>query len=146
MKRLLIVESLIVVVIGAIFVTAIAVQAILRYSSLRYIEQTIGITFPSRISQIDVFDSADSYVTVHIKMRQEDVASFASKEGLGTSPIGVTPWIETLRPENRTFPDHADLWYSEGHSNSNRWLCALDKNSGRLWVVVFYPDPGGASP
>jgi hypothetical protein len=146
MKRLLPVGSIIVVVIGAIFVTAIIVQAIPRYSSLRYIEQATGITFPSRVFQIDVFDSADFYVTAHVKMRQEDVASFASREGLGASPIDVTPWIEALRPENRTFPNSADLWYSEGRSNSNRWLCALDKNGGHLWIVVFYPDPSGASP
>lgn len=147
MKRVLLI-GIVAIIIGIILIIAVVAPGIhwLNHNRLAYIEQTTGIAFPPAVSQIDVFDNMEHFVAAHTKLQKTDIESFANKYGFGTTPVDVTPWIETLQPENHTIPTNADLRYLEGRSSSNRWLFALDQNSGRLWGVVFYPDPGGASP
>ena len=147
MKRALLI-GIIAIIIGIILIAIIAVPGIrwLSHNRLAYIERTTGIAFPSTISQIDVSDNMEFVTVAHVKLQETDIESFANKYGFSSTPVDVTHWIETLQSENRTIPSNAALRYLEGRSSSNRWLFALDQNSGRVWAVVFYPDPGGASP
>lgn len=147
MKRILI-FGLVVFAIVVIIVAIAAVPGIrwLMHQRLVYIEKTTGIVFPSTTSKIDVFDNTEFFFAAHAKLQETDIESFSSKHRFTTTPVDVTPWIDVLKSENRTIPDNADLRYLEGRNNTNRWLMALDQNSGRMWIVVFYPDPGGTSP
>ena len=144
MKRVLLI-GMVAIVIGIILILAIIVPGIrwLSHNRLAYIERATGIIFPSTVSQIDVFDNTEYFVVAHIKLQKADVEPFANKYGFDTTSVGLASWTESLKFENRIIPTNADLRYLEGRSSSNSWLFALDQDSGRLWMVVFYPDPGG---
>lgn len=147
-KRFFLVSS-IIVVIGCILLGSLVFIWGMRFwgeNSLAYIERTSGVLFPHQVSQVDVFDNHEFYVVAHVRLQEEDTPLFLNQYGFGTTPNTVTPWIESLKPENRTIPADASLRYLAGRSQSNQWVYVLDQNSGRLWVVVFYPDPGGATP
>jgi hypothetical protein len=109
-------------------------------------ERAMGITFPSSRSQVEVFDNGEYWIVAHLKLREQDIASFANMHKFDTEPVNVPPWIDALSLENRVIPMDADLRYLEGRSVENRWVCVLDQSSGRLWIVFFYPDLGGDLP
>jgi len=115
-------------------------------SQLAYIEKTTGISFPVRVSQIDTFDNGEYFTVAHVKLSEADIPVFTQKNGFFSEAVDVTPWIATLKPENRAIPAGARLRYLAGRSQTNRWVYALEQETGRMWVVVFYPDPGGALP
>jgi hypothetical protein len=137
-----------VIIIGLACLVAIAVLTSFLWPNIRlgYIQRATGIAFPIGLSQVDVYDNLEFYIVAHVKLHEKDVAAFADKHGFSTTPVSTTPWIEALKLQNRTIPANADLQYLEGRSSDNHWLCALDRDSGRLWIVVFYPDPGGTLP
>lgn len=147
MKRVSLI-GIVAIVIGIILVVGIIISGIrwLSHNRLAYIERTTGITFPSPVSQIDVFDNTEYFVVAHVKLRKADVEPFANRYGFDTTSVDVALWMESLELENRTIPTNADLRYLEGRSSSNSWLFALDQDSGRLWMVVFYLDSGGTLP
>ncbi len=133
--------------IGLVCLVAIVVLAVILWfaSGLRYIQRATGIILPSGISQVDTFDNLEYYTVAHVRLRKEDIASFRDEYGFSIPDFHTSPSLMTvaLKPENRVIPANADLVYLEGRSESNSWQCALDQNSGRLWIIVFYPDPGG---
>lgn len=135
--------------LGVLVIVIAAVSAVvaglrwLNYNRLSYVERVTDVEFPSSVSQIDLFDNLEYFMVAHARLRDTDVKAFVNRYGFDTSPVEVTLWIELLTPENRTIPADADLLYLEDWNNSNRWLFVLDQKSGRLWMVVFYPDPGG---
>ena len=136
--------------IGSVCLVAIAVLVVILWlgSGLNYIQRATEINLPSGISQVDTFDNLEYFIVAHVRLRKEDVASFRDEYGFFSIPAFSTLYLPTegLKPENRTIPANADLVYLEGRSESNSWECALDQNSGRLWIVVYYPDPGGTLP
>lgn len=147
MKRALLV-GIVITMISILLIIGVIAPGIrwLNHNKLSYIEHVTGIAFPFSVSQIDVFDNMEHYVVAQIRLQDADITPFANEYGFNTAPVAATSLIETLKFENRTIPTNADLLYLEGHSNNNSWLSALDQNSGRLWIVVFYPDPGGVTP
>jgi hypothetical protein len=75
-----------------------------------------------------------------------DAARLSVEYGFDSIPLQISPWIEVLEPANRVLPSGSDLLYLGGESAENRWMSALDPGTGRLWMVVLYPDPGGTPP
>ncbi|MCL4871566.1 MAG: hypothetical protein KJ063_21620 [Anaerolineae bacterium] len=147
-KRLLFVGlTLIVISCALLGILAFISGSFGHHDQLAYIEKTTGLTFPAQLSQVDVFDNGEFYVTAHIKLRDEDSLAFINQYGFDKTPTMIlTPWIMMLKPENRIMPTNANVWYQEGRTASNRWECIIDQDSGRLWIVIFYPDSSGALP
>ena len=146
MKKLWLVGSIITIGAICLAATVVLIGISWRNARLGYIQNVTGITLPFWISQVDTFDNLETFFVAHVKLREQDIAPFTKEYAFNTTPVLLTPWIDTLGPKNRTLPVDADLWYLEGRSEHNRWLCTLDQKSGRLWIVVFYPDPGGTPP
>lgn len=109
-----------------------------------YVEQRTGIILPATVSEVDTFDNLEWFTVLHVRLAEDDVDAFAAQYGFDATPVLMSTMfpIETLKPENRDIPTSGDLVYLEGHSGCS-WTCALDRDSGRLWIVMFYPDPGG---
>lgn len=116
----------------------------LAQGRLGYIEQTTGLTFPAASTEVDTFDNGEFYTVAHLRLPVTEIAPWAAQ--FNAEPVELLPWITVLRPENRQLPAAAHWCYFSGQNTSQRWLAALDENSGRLWVVVFYLDPGGVGP
>lgn len=114
-------------------------------SGLQYIQRATNILLPSGYSEVDIFDNTEFYVVAHVRLRDDTIADFLHDYHFG-DPEFFIPWLDTLKPENRTLPTNAKLRYLEGRSATNSWQFVLDEQSGRLWMLVFYPDPGGTLP
>lgn len=142
MKRWLV--ALLVFVIGVALTIAL-ISLKWRTGRLPYIERVTGISFSSNLSQVDVYDNAEFYVVAHAKLN-EDGEAFVSRHGFTSESVEIDPWIEVLKPENRLISYENDLRFLEGRNTSHHWLGVFDLTSGRLWVVVFYPDSSGALP
>ena len=139
--------------IAVIFAICIIIFGLLAYflisnRPLNFIQNTTNIHLPSGISHVDTFDNLETYVVAHVKLPNGQVDAFRDRYGFTEAFDGeaATDWADMLSPDNRTPPSEGELHYLSGRSNTNRWLYTLDINSGRLWIVVFYADPGGALP
>lgn len=142
MKRWLV--ALFIVLIG-VALTIVLISLKWKAGGLPYIERVTGISFSSNLSQVDVYDNAEFYVVAHAKLNKDGEA-FASRNGFTSESVEIGPWIEVLKPENRLISYENDLRFLEGRNTSHRWLGVFDLTSGRLWMVVFYPDPSGTIP
>ncbi len=132
---------------GAVFMAIVLLcRDISRSAALSFITEASGIDLPQGCSEIDVFDGGEFYTSAHIRLPDRSVDEFTEVNGFSDTTVAVEPWIEFLRPENNEIPGNASLLYRSGRGETNAWLCALDRNSGRLWMVVFYPDPAGTPP
>jgi len=141
--------SLVLIAAGSVLLGSIAVALGMRfwkYSQLIYFEQTTGLNIPAEISLLDVFDNTETFIAVHLQLKDEDIQPFLQQSGFEPTFLNSTIWMATLKPENRTFPPDASLLHREGYSQYNHWECIIDQNSGRVWLVIFYPDPGGVPP
>ncbi|MBN1430241.1 MAG: hypothetical protein JXB07_17865 [Anaerolineae bacterium] len=147
MKRYLIVGSVLIALVSVVCIVVAAVQVPrwLNRSGLSYIEQTTGITFPSNISDVDIFDNAESFIVAHVRLQHEDIDPFVAQYGFAPMPFIPLLEVDTLSPENREIPAVAGLGL-EGRSTTSRWRFVLEQASGRLWVVVYYPDASGTLP
>ncbi|HNT77093.1 MAG TPA: hypothetical protein PKH77_18945 [Anaerolineae bacterium] len=126
-------------------VVCVGIMLLRLNPDIQYIQRTTGILLPMGFSQVDTFDNTEFYVVAHVRLRADSVADFLYDYGFD-DPEFFMPWLDVLKPENRTLPADAKLYYLEGRSATNRWQFILDEKSGRLWMVVFYPDPGGTLP
>lgn len=138
-----------IAVIGCALLASITLlrgRDVANRKSLAYIERTTGMVFPSGVSEVDVYDNLEFYVVAHARLPEKDTRLFINQHGFEPKPGAAMPWTESLRPENRAIPADADLWSLEGQSQTNRWVAVIEQNSGRLWMVIFYPDPGGTAP
>jgi hypothetical protein len=95
---------------------------------------------------VEVFDNGEFFSVAHLRIPMGRVDGFIGENTFKDTVIAVVPWIESLGPLNRDLPENARLVSLEGRAGSNTWLCSLDRNTGRLWIVVFYPDPAGTPP
>lgn len=118
----------------------------LNRTGLAYIEDTTGVAFPPSVSDLEIFDNAENFVAAHLRLPEGDIVTFANNHEFGTNPVDITPWIGSLSSPNRAIEPDTALLYLEGQNNSNRWAFVLDQATGRVWMVVFYPDPGGGLP
>lgn len=139
MKRWLLIAILLTI---SLVLAYIVIREGWKDASLAYIEQTTGISFSSRISHVDFYDNAESFIAVHLRI-SEDTDSFVARYGFNSKFANVEPWVDFLKPENRLVPYENDLLFLRGHNANSRWSCVFDPNSKRLWMVVFYPDPAG---
>lgn len=132
---------------GAVLV-ALAVLAgdLARTAAVRHISRVTGITFPRGCTDVDVRDDGEFYVAAHVRLPLESLEAFLQRHPFRDTSTAVGPWMLGLRPENRAIPEGSDTVWLEGRSGENAWSCALDRSTGRLWIVVFYPDPGGTPP
>ena len=132
---------------GAVVVALVVLaRDLARSADLRYISRATGMVFPSGCADVDVYDSGEFYLAAHLRLPVGEVDPFLEKGGFQDTVVSVAPWIDVLKPWNREIPEDAELVFLEGREDLNAWVCALDRNSGRLWMVVFYPDPGGTPP
>lgn len=132
---------------GAVTVALILLCRDLDNSSgLRFISDATGIRFPQGCSGVDVHDGGEFFVAAHLRLPLTHVDDFIAEYGFSDTIPVIEPWIGLLDPGNREVPGNAVLAGLEGRSEQNSWACALDPHSGRLWVFVFYPDPGGTPP
>ena len=120
--------------------------ALLGGGRLAYIEKATGLELPNDVYDVDIFDNGEFFLVAHLRLREEDAASLARSWGMAETPLEVESWTGVLQPGNREIPAGADMLYLEGGKAGNRWLAALDGSSGRLWIVVLYPDYGGDAP
>lgn len=117
-----------------------------RTAGLGFISDATGLVFPPGCMDVEVFDSGDFYSVAHLRIPSGRVEGFISGNGFTDTTLAVVPWIEALGPQNRAIPGDASLLCLEGRRERNSWLCALDRVTGRLWIVVLYPDPAGTPP
>lgn len=111
-----------------------------------YVARVTGIAIPAGAGDLESFDNGETFMVLHARMHPADAARTADLHGFDTLPLPVSPWIDVLSPANRALPPGADMLFLEGCDSTNRWVSALDPGSGRIWVVVFYPDAGGTPP
>lgn len=134
-------------VAGAVFVAIVLLcRDISRTSGLGFVSRSTGLVFPPGCMDVEVFDNVEFFSAAHLRMPMGRVDGFIEEHAFKDTVIDVVPWIETLGPHNRDMPENAVLLSLEGRAGSNSWLCSLDRNTGRLWIVVFYPDPAGTPP
>lgn len=115
-------------------------------SGLRFITGATGILFPRGCVEVEVMDGGEFHMTAHLRLPMNEVEGFLTEYGFSDTTLAVEPWIGLLGPENREIPGNAELMCLEGEGEFNSWAFALDRSSGRLWIVVFYPDHGGSPP
>lgn len=134
-------------VAGAVFVAIVLLfRDITRTAGLGFISHATGLVFPPGCIDVDVFDNGEFFSVAHLRIPMGRVDGFINENGFTDSAVVVVPWIETLGPPNRAIPEGARLAGLEGSGEINSWLCSLDRDTGRLWIVVFYPDPAGTPP
>lgn len=134
-------------VAGAVFVAVVLLcRDITRTAGLGFISRATGLGFPPGCMDVEVFDNGEFYSVAHLRVPMGRVDGFISENGFTDSTVAVVPWIETLGAPNSTIPEGARLVCLEGGGEGNAWLCSLDRDTGRLWIVVFYPDPAGTPP
>jgi hypothetical protein len=132
---------------GAVFVAIVLLcRDITRTAGLGFVSRATGLAFPPGCMDVEVFDNGEFFSVAHLRIPMGRVDGFASENAFTDTTVSVLPWIDTLGPPNRTIPESARLVSLEGRGESNTWLCSLDRNTGRLWIVVFYPDPAGTPP
>ncbi|MFO7627233.1 MAG: hypothetical protein R6V62_08245 [Candidatus Fermentibacteraceae bacterium] len=132
---------------GAVLVASVLLcRDIARTAGLGFISYATGLVFPPGCIDVEVFDSGEFFSVAHLRIPMGRVDGFMSENAFTDSSVAVVPWIETLGPQNREIPGNARLVSLEGSRENNTWLCSLDRDTGRLWIVVFYPDPAGTSP
>lgn len=123
------------------------------------IERVSHIQFPKGSSQIDAFDNLEYLVTAHVKIPDTKILDFINNNNLSSElpeefkGLNYTPstiqlrnfgfQVHLFKPENQELPPNAELFFLYGKNEFNCWVYVLDKNSGRMWVVAFYPDWGG---
>ncbi len=117
-----------------------------RASELGFVSRTTGMSFPRACTDVDLQDNGESFMTAHLRIPGGAVDSFAAEYGFRDTTFSLDPWIGALRPDNRRVPGDHRIACLEGTGRNNSWIAALDMDDGRLWVVVFYPDPGGTAP
>jgi hypothetical protein len=117
-----------------------------RTSELGFIARATGIQLPRACSDVDVLDNGENFTAAHLRIPRGELESFAAGNGFRDTTYCLDPWISALRPENRLIPGDHRIAGLEGAGRDNPWMAALDMDDGRLWVVVFYPDSGGAAP
>lgn len=145
MNRRAVVFSL--AVAGAVFVAIVLLfRDIKRTAGLGFISHATGLAFPPGCMEVEVFEDGDVFSAAHLRIPMGRVDGFISYNGFTDTTVAVVPWIETLEPQNRVIPENARLASLEGSGDGNTWLCSLDLDTGRLWIVVFYPDPDGTPP
>lgn len=115
--------------------------------SKAYFQSVSSITLPEGTSRIDCYDNLEWRVEVLFQLPETNLDAFlvANKfEKIETSSRADNFSFFFLAEEHRHFPDESDLYLATS-SNANRtyWLSILDKNTGKLWTIINYPDWGG---
>lgn len=115
---------------------------------IQYIQKTTGIFFPKEAFDIDVYDNGEHYVVAHLALSRDSLPGFLSAYPFAKSefPDRTVFGSKQLKSEHQQLPQDADLYSLEGRSVHNRWEVLLDRNSGRLLIVVLYPDFAGDDP
>ena len=119
---------------------------------LRFVRNITGVRLPDGIADVDINDDGRHKVEVHVRLRREDVAAFEKEYGFAKDgsifttntnlgPIPIRALIRyDLKPENRHVSGDCDLTVLHGRGDGAAWLYSLDRNSGRLWIFVYYKD------
>jgi len=132
---------------GAVLVASVLLcRDIARTAGLGFISRATGLVFPPGCMDVEVFDNGESFSVAHLRIPPGRVEGFISENAFSDTTFSIDPWLESLGPQNGTIPEDAGLVSLEGRGESNAWQCSLDRDTGRLWIVVFYPDPAGTPP
>lgn len=132
---------------GAVFVAAVLLcRDMRRTAGLGFMSEATGMVFPPGCMDVEVFDNGEFYSVAHLRVPMGRVEGFLEENGFADTALAVVPWIAALGSRNREIPPNARLAGLAGRRELNAWLCSLDRNTGRMWMVVFYPDPAGTPP
>lgn len=142
------------VIIGSLLATACLILAIgsflYRRDELRFIQRITRVTLPSGISEIDMDDNGEFYVTAHLILPMQTVERFLIDNRFQSFRAGQLPapviGFDRLQERYRKPPEDAEWHYLEGHSDGHRWNFRLDRKSGGLWMEILYPDFAGDRP
>jgi hypothetical protein len=113
---------------------------------LAWIQKTSGVSLPSGIRDVSIYDNGEFFITAHVQLPAATVAKFSQ----GFSPTPNAPLglmgMDKLNKRFQSIPPDADLVAYDGRSKLNTWLYVLDRKSGHLWITVHYPDMAGDPP
>lgn len=132
-------------VAGAVIVGVIILAGDLsRSADLRHISRSIGMTLPPGCIDVELIRQDSSLTVAHLRLPPGRVETFLREEGFLDGKEALTPWIDLLTPGNRLVPHGADLAFRRGEDDRRAWTLALDRNSGRMWVVIRFSE--GSAP
>ncbi|GAB5528157.1 MAG: hypothetical protein Roseis2KO_60290 [Roseivirga sp.] len=110
-----------------------------------YFQSASGITLPEGTIRVDCFDNLEWRVEATFQLPQVDLEDFLSENAFEKMEGSLTPdSLFYLTKEHRQIPNNGHL-YSITYSTPARthWRYVLNKQTGKLWTFINYPDWGG---
>ena len=110
-----------------------------------YCEKRTGILWPASVTNVDIYDNGQFYVVGYFEIPTNQTSEFTTKYAFSSVPHA--PFLlgmDSLKPQNRTLPAADKLLELEGANETNHiWNLYLEKETGRVWIQVTYPDWAG---
>lgn len=116
---------------------------------LDYYENVSGNNLPDDIQIIECVDNAEYITTAALKIKASVVQQFLDHNQFEKVLPDFQPnftGMYFLKKENIKFPPNDRLYSKFGRTKNNTWYFLIDKDTGKLWAEVMYPDWGGTGP
>lgn len=97
-----------------------------------------------------VFDNAETHVEMRLPIGSAEIATLEAEHRarrIAALPgHGFVPYFSGFEsPADSPPPLRAGMLWMHGCNGSDPWYGLIDPAQGMLWLVIFYPDPGGDS-
>ncbi len=114
--------------------------------SKEYMQSVSSIALPEGTLRIDCFDNLEWRVEGLFQLPEARLEVFLVENKFEKMKEGSTYdnfAFFYLAEEHRHIPDDSDLFVVTSPNDHTHWTYILDKNTGRLWTIINYPDWGG---
>lgn len=142
----------ILLVVGGTLVCVVSLgitKSWLHHKFIDDFEYALGTEFPDGTSQADFYDNLEYYMVMYAILPDcgyDFLQTFASVRHESTFNIEwFKSWFSSsqLQRQNRSIPDGVNFAYKQGKGTDRTWYMVLDRDTGRIWILVFYPDHAG---
>lgn len=111
-----------------------------------FFESTTGISLLKNHELLDCPIQTDFSKSFVMRIHKDSINGFVQInkfKRIKLNSASDSLYIEMIKLRSIKFPDIKSCLILEGEKNKNSWIYLLDKNTGKLWGEITFPDWSG---